>query len=783
MNNLKIEIAESGKPPISIEFWDQLDNIDNIKSDFNYEDYGIKPKTNEQSPLKSNEVSPVVAAAIFYGVSFLSSAISVAIQVFVAHVKRMRRLDVENFWKNNKHFSINNKNHIVTIKHINARAFLRRLSEMYTQSKVGTTVTDPEKDKNKDSPLAKMFDIKYGWWDHHLYKKGEMRKKELLIKSLSFNEFFAMEVVNLLNQLAEEYDMSSYTAMAQRIIDVTYLKHFEEAKIVEEPLKDKVKKELKDNPLLKHQEEFVRKYNSLKQTLNLRGFILSFDQGLGKTLTSISLSYQLGKDQLVVVCPNTLTLIWAEEICSKLQTYKSNPDKQLEDIYVQNDSNKNRFVVAKDPKIIIANYESIEKVYKYIKSDKSTLLVIDECQNYRYITGKRWSQLYQLIQNIYDSDNNKLDVLPMSGTPIKAHPSEIVPAMMCIDPLFTEDIAKKYVAAFSINNESAQDIVNQRFKLIIYRKTKAKTLNLPPKHEENVYWKISGDESRFYIETVEKEISDRFDEVFAELKENAADLFVAFEEMVNKYCKGANPILKLQYLSFLKNTIVKDKRKYVSEYKMSQFYEFANKYIRPNIKDKEELKKFNKLETDFVRMRQKAMGIAIGEILPKRREEMFCKLIDDNPDKITEIIDNSIKKVAMFSNSLGVINKLEEYCKSNDIGYVKITGSNAKDRKFLIDKFIYDEECEVLIGTNKTMGVGVTITCANAEIIFGPPWRKADFEQLTDRIHRIGQTTECFIYNVGLETMEPNLSDRMNTILEWSGNMTNSYMEDIFSED
>lgn len=779
MNNLKIEIEESGKPPISIEFWNQLDNI---KSDFNYEDYGVRPKTNEQSPLKSNE-STIAFLAVTYIGAILGSVLSAAITLFIDHVKRMRRNDVENFWKNNKHFSIHNKNHIVTIKHINARAFLRRLSEMYTQSEVGTTVTDPEKAKKKDSPLAKMFDIKYGWWDYHLYKKGEMRKKELLIKSLSFNEFFAMEVVNLLNQLAEEYDMSSYTAMAQRIIDVTYLKHFEESKITEEPLKDKVKKELKDNPLLKHQEEFVRKYNSLKQTLNLRGFILSFDQGLGKTLTSISLSYQLGKDQLVVVCPNTLTLIWAEEICSKLQTYKSNPDKQLEDIYVQNDSNKNRFVVAKNPKIIIANYESIEKVYKYIKSDKSTLLVIDECQNYRYITGKRWAQLYQLIQNVYDSDNNKLDVLPMSGTPIKAHPSEIVPAMMCIDPLFTEDIAKKYVAAFSINNESAQDIINQRFKLIIYRKTKAKTLNLPPKHEENVYWKISGDESRFYIETVEKEISDRFDEVFAELKENAADLFVAFEEMVNKYCKGANPILKLQYLSFLKNSIVKDKRKYVSEYKMSQFYEFANKYIRPNIKDKEELKKFNKLETDFVRMRQKAMGIAIGEILPKRREEMFCKLIDDNPDKITEIIDNSIKKVAMFSNSLGVINKLEEYCKSNDIGYVKITGSNAKDRKFLIDKFIYDEECEVLIGTNKTMGVGVTITCANTEIIFGPPWRKADFEQLADRIHRIGQTTECFIYNVGLETMEPNLSDRMNTILEWSGNMTNSYMENIFSED
>lgn len=775
---MKLKITEKGKSPIIIEI---LDKIDNDKRSFDYESYGVLPECNKNT--RSREMSQTAFYFLMYGVGLLGSALSGLISLFIAHVKRMRRNDVENFWKNNKHFKIYNKNHIVTIKHINARALLRRLSEMYSQSEVGTTITDPDKNKKKDSPLAKMFDIKYGWWDNHLYKKGEMRKKELLIKSLSFNEFFAMEVVNLFNQLAEEYDMSSYAAMAQRIIEVTYLKNFEESKIEEEPLNNVLKNELKDNPLLKHQEEFVRKYRSLKKSLNLRGFILSFDQGLGKTLTSIALSHQLEKEQLVVICPNTLTLIWAEEICTKLTSYKQDPKKQIEDIFVQNDSKKNRFNVAKAPKIIIVNYESVEKIDKYVDASKKTLLVIDECQNYRYITGKRWIVLYNLIQKIYDKDNNILDVLPMSGTPIKAHPSEIVPAMMCIDPLFTEEIAKKYVAAFSINNESAQDIINQRFKLIIYRKTKAQTLNLPPKHEENVYWKIKGDETRYYIEQVEGEISDRFDEIFAKLKENAADLFVAFEEMVNKYCRGANPVLKLQYLNFLKNSIVKDKRKYVTEYKMSQFYEFANKYIRPNIKDKEELKKFNKLETDFVRMRQKAMGIAIGEILPKRREEMFCKIIEDNPDKITDIIDNSIKKVAMFSNSLGVINKLEEYCKTNNIGYVKITGSNAKDRKFLIDKFIYDEECEVLIGTNKTMGVGVTITCANTEIIFGPPWRKADFEQLADRIHRIGQTSECFIYNVGLESMEPNLSDRMNTILEWSGNMTNSYMEDIFSED
>ena len=123
------------------------------------------------------------------------------------------------------------------------------------------------------------------------------------------------------------------------------------------------------------------------------------------------------------------------------------------------------------------------------------------------------------------------------------------------------------------------------------------------------------------------------------------------------------------------------------------------------------------------------------------------------------------------------VNKLCEMLTKNGISFVKITGSNAKDRKTLIDKFKNDDSCDCLVGTNSTMGVGVTITCANQELIFGAPWRKADFDQLSDRIHRIGQTTDCFIYNCLLRSQEKNLSDRMDEILTWSGDMVDSYIQ------
>ena len=44
------------------------------------------------------------------------------------------------------------------------------------------------------------------------------------------------------------------------------------------------------------------------------GYILAFEQGLGKTLTSIGLAECLKVDHVYIVCPNSLKENWALEI-------------------------------------------------------------------------------------------------------------------------------------------------------------------------------------------------------------------------------------------------------------------------------------------------------------------------------------------------------------------------------------------------------------------------------------------------------------------------------------
>ena len=144
-----------------------------------------------------------------------------------------------------------------------------------------------------------------------------------------------------------------------------------------------------------------------------------------------------------------------------------------------------------------------------------------------------------------------------------------------------------------------------------------------------------------------------------------------------------------------------------------------------------------------------------------------------------DLIDSGVKKTALLTSRLEIVDALCEMCDNAGLKYVKIVGDNAKNRPELLKVFKEDDDIDVLIGMHTTMGVGVTITEANQEIIFGTPWRMSDFNQLADRIHRIGQTSECYIYTIKLRTNQKNLSDRLTEIMNWSGDMVDSYIENL----
>ena len=132
----------------------------------------------------------------------------------------------------------------IVIKHINFNKMLKHIEDLYGEKR-----------------LTGLFDPKYKIFDEWMYKRKVIsRKKDIGIKNLRFKKFFALEVYNLFVQLYDATGYKTYRRAAKIIKKHTFLKNIETLEPKMEPLDANLKKELADNPLKPHQEEFVRLY-------------------------------------------------------------------------------------------------------------------------------------------------------------------------------------------------------------------------------------------------------------------------------------------------------------------------------------------------------------------------------------------------------------------------------------------------------------------------------------------------------------------------------------------
>ncbi len=82
-------------------------------------------------------------------------------------------------------------------------------------------------------------------------------------------------------------------------------------------------------------------------------------------------------------------------------------------------------------------------------------------------------------------------------------------------------------------------------------------------------------------------------------------------------------------------------------------------------------------------------------------------------------------------------------------GAVKVHGNLSIDvRNSAIERFKKNANVRVLVATPGAAKEGLTLTVANTAVFFDRSFSLDDYLQAQDRIHRISQTKECFIYNL-----------------------------------
>ena len=630
----------------------------------------------------------------------------------------------------------------IVIKGIDFQKFLQRIKVYYSENN-----------------FSKIFMKEYTKHAQKLWEKKKITRKEMKIKYLQFPTFFALEIAMIFEDLGYEYNVKHYLKIARFIRSKTWLKNLhlpvKEVSINISNLKN-IRYTLKP-----YQKDFIEMYPTLKERFNLNGYLLSFDQGLGKTLTAISLAECLDKDQVVIVCPNSLKENWAYEI--KEYFYKYENEKLWRDEVYVHGSKKYSFT--KKTKYIIVNLEAIPAVYDLISNKRNSILIVDEMHNVRNMKGKRTLELLDLKSKL-----GKTDVLLMSGTPIKALPNEIVPSLMLIDPLFTEEVAKLYFNCFNVDGTATKEIVNARFGMVMHRKTKKEVLTLPDKHIHELNFTVPNS-NKYLSDVVSKEVEEVFSRLYNTELERSDELRNNYINMIEKYSKAPYKEKK-EYLKYLKNPECD-----YHESEREKFDVFTKKYVIPNIYYPVDLKNFKEAETAYVRMKERAMGKALGQIMHPRRKELYIQLYENNKEEIIDMIHNATKKTVIFSTLLEVVDYISKDLTKQGIGNVKIVGG-ADNRMDKIQAFKNDDDIEVLIATSQTLSTGVTLIEANQMFFFGTPWRSADYDQCCDRIYRIGQNTDVNIYNVLLDTGgKENLSTRMNDILKWSGEMFTSMID------
>ena len=634
---------------------------------------------------------------------------------------------------------INPKNHTIEIRGINYTKLMQHIKDLYPDQKV-----------------YKIFEIIYNPKDWEKYQNKVITKSNVRIEYIQTYEFFALELSILFKELFTKYRLGYYGDICKELYKKTWLSNSDLIK--PENIDLSRLRLLNDNYELKlYQKEFIELYPILKAKLNLNGYILSFDQGLGKTLTSVALALCLRKEKVYIVCPNALKENWALEIKSYFPKYNDETEWKKE-VYMQGISKE---FDSKRVKFIIVNQESITKIFDKVDKKCNSMLIIDESHNFRNLNSARSEALIKL-KDMLDSK----DVLVMSGTPIKASPSEICPVMRLIDPLFTDEVAQVYNKCFNMNDIAASNLIQTRFGKVMYRKTKDEVLRLPQKHIETLKLKVKN-EDKYYVNNIKQLVKSRAKEIHKEEYKDYHKLQKEFHDIINKYSKSSKSDIE-KYLTIIDENIPNyELHELDAELKKT----YLEKYVYPNIPplsgDKDRL---DFLIKRFVNMWQHCIGVALGEIMHPRRKELFMKLYDDNKPIINKMIHDNIKKTVIFTPIVEVAKHIHESLGEAGLSSVLVTG-DVKDKLTPILRFKEDSNVDVLVATSQTLGTGVTLTEANLMFFFGTPWRSADFNQCCDRIYRIGQTEDVFIFNVLMDSKELNLSTRMEKILNWSNMM------------
>ncbi|MCB9423190.1 MAG: DUF3883 domain-containing protein [Ardenticatenaceae bacterium] len=164
-----------------------------------------------------------------------------------------------------------------------------------------------------------------------------------------------------------------------------------------------------------------------------------------------------------------------------------------------------------------------------------------------------------------------------------------------------------------------------------------------------------------------------------------------------------------------------------------------------------------------------------------RKWEQLATIIQDDENMVTPV--GQRRKLVIFTEHRDTLRYLQERIITlfgRDENIVHIDGSLSREaRRVVEDRFRNDPDVHFLLATDAA-GEGINLQRAHLMINYDLPWNPNRLEQRFGRIHRIGQTEVCHLWNlVAGETREGYVYERLLRKLETESKALNGQVFDV----
>lgn len=154
----------------------------------------------------------------------------------------------------------------------------------------------------------------------------------------------------------------------------------------------------------------------------------------------------------------------------------------------------------------------------------------------------------------------------------------------------------------------------------------------------------------------------------------------------------------------------------------------------------------------------------------------------DFAEDIIEKVWKNQEKCVVFSFWLPPLDELAKRLKTSygSNFFQEFNGSIEKDkREEILTKFKTDPQCRVILCSGKIAGEGLNLTEANHVIFLNSWWNPSNNIQARDRVIRIGQTKEAYVYYLrSANTIEA----RVDEILDRKEDITDEVIDSLIFE-